>query len=36
VLVGQVRQKIETEPSAPRIIVTEPGVGYRLETEARR
>ncbi len=30
VLIGQVRQKIEEESSSPRIIVTEPGVGYRL------
>lgn len=33
VLVAQVRQKLEEEPSAPRIILTEPGVGYRLATE---
>lgn len=31
VLVGQLRQKIEEDPSAPRILCTEPGVGYRLE-----
>jgi two-component system KDP operon response regulator KdpE len=30
VLVGQLRQKIEPEPSAPKRIVTEPGVGYRF------
>lgn len=30
VLVAQVRQKIEENPSAPRILMTEPGVGYRL------
>lgn len=30
VLVAQVRQKLEAEPSAPRILLTEPGVGYRL------
>lgn len=29
VFVGQLRQKIEPEPSAPALIVTEPGVGYR-------
>ena len=29
VFVGQLRQKIEAEPSAPVLIVTEPGVGYR-------
>lgn len=33
VLVGQVRQKIEVEPSAPRNLLTEPGVGYRLRAE---
>ncbi len=30
VLVGQLRQKIEAEPSSPRRIVTEPSVGYRF------
>ncbi len=30
VLVGQVRQKIEEEASAPKLLLTEPGVGYRL------
>jgi two-component system KDP operon response regulator KdpE len=30
VLVGQLRQKLELDPSAPRILCTEPGVGYRL------
>jgi two-component system, OmpR family, KDP operon response regulator KdpE len=30
VYVGQLRQKIETDPSQPRYILTEPGVGYRL------
>jgi two-component system KDP operon response regulator KdpE len=29
VFVGQLRQKIEPDPAAPRLIVTEPGVGYR-------
>ncbi|WP_293377255.1 response regulator transcription factor [Phenylobacterium sp. SCN 70-31] len=33
VLVGQLRQKIEAEPSAPRNLLTEPGVGYRLRAE---
>jgi two-component system KDP operon response regulator KdpE len=30
VLVGQLRQKIEQEPSSPRLVLTEPGLGYRL------
>ena len=30
VLVGQLRQKLEAEPSAPKLVVTEPGIGYRL------
>lgn len=29
VFIGQLRQKIETEPTSPRLILTEPGVGYR-------
>ena len=33
VLVGQVRQKLEQQPSDPRIILTEPGLGYRLIPE---
>lgn len=30
VYVGQLRQKLEDEPAAPRLILTEPGIGYRL------
>jgi two-component system, OmpR family, KDP operon response regulator KdpE len=30
VYVGHLRQKLEAEPNAPVLIVTEPGVGYRL------
>jgi two-component system KDP operon response regulator KdpE len=30
VYVRQLRQKIEPDPSAPRHVLTEPGVGYRL------
>jgi two-component system, OmpR family, KDP operon response regulator KdpE len=36
VYVGQLRQKIEPAPDDPRIIVTEPGIGYRVaETTPR-
>lgn len=31
VLVGQLRQKIESDPARPRLVCTEPGVGYRLD-----
>jgi two-component system KDP operon response regulator KdpE len=27
---GQLRAKLEAEPSEPRLLLTEPGVGYRL------
>lgn len=30
VFVGQLRAKIERDPSAPTIVLTEPGVGYRI------
>lgn len=30
VLVGQLRQKIETSPAEPTLVLTEPGIGYRL------
>lgn len=30
VYIGRLRQKIETDPKRPRLIVTVPGVGYRL------
>lgn len=33
VLVGQIRQKLEADPSNPTILLTEPGVGYRLATD---
>ncbi|HSW47177.1 MAG TPA: response regulator [Phycisphaerae bacterium] len=32
VYVGQLRQKIEPDPAQPCFIITEPGVGYRLQT----
>ncbi len=30
VYVGQLRQKVEEHPDDPRIILTEPGIGYRI------
>lgn len=30
-MVARLRRKIEVEPSNPRHLVTEPGVGYRFE-----
>ena len=30
VYVGQLRQKIEEQPDDPRVILTEPGIGYRI------
>lgn len=34
VFVGQLRQKLEADASEPRLILTEPGVGYRFAPEA--
>ena len=31
VYVGQLRRKLEDDPASPRHIVTEPGLGYRLD-----
>ncbi|MDD3019916.1 MAG: response regulator transcription factor [Alphaproteobacteria bacterium] len=31
VFVGQIREKIESDPSLPALIITEPGIGYRME-----
>lgn len=33
VYIGTLRQKLEADPSAPRLILTEPGIGYRLVDE---
>lgn len=33
VYAGQLRAKLEEEPARPRLLRTEPGVGYRLEAE---
>jgi two-component system KDP operon response regulator KdpE len=33
VYVGQLRQKLETDPGRPHLIITEPGVGYRVQGE---
>lgn len=30
VYIGQLRKKLETNPTIPKLIITEPGVGYRL------
>jgi two-component system KDP operon response regulator KdpE len=30
VYIGQIRQKIEKDPGDPSIIITEPGIGYRI------
>ena len=34
VFVGQLRRKIEPNPSRPRYLLTEPGIGYRLQSGA--
>ena len=33
VFIGQLRRKIEPNPSRPRYLLTEPGIGYRLRGE---
>ena len=32
VYVNQLRQKLEADPGRPALIITEPGVGYRLRS----
>ncbi len=34
VYVGQLRKKLEADPSRPEFIITEPGMGYRFKTES--
>lgn len=34
VLIGNLRQKIERDPARPSIIITEPGLGYRLRSSS--
>lgn len=33
IYMGQLRHKLEADPTHPRYLITEPGVGYRLKTE---
>jgi two-component system, OmpR family, KDP operon response regulator KdpE len=33
VFMGQLRQKVEADPARPRLLLNEPGVGYRLKLE---
>jgi two-component system KDP operon response regulator KdpE len=33
VYMGQLRHKLEADPTRPRFLITEPGVGYRLKIE---
>jgi two-component system KDP operon response regulator KdpE len=33
VYLAQLRQKVEVDPARPRLLLTEPGVGYRLRAE---
>jgi two-component system KDP operon response regulator KdpE len=35
VYVGQLRKKIETDPTNPRIFLTESGIGYRMNVEEK-
>ena len=36
VYIGFLRQKLEAEPSRPELVLTEPGIGYRLAAPAGR
>jgi two-component system KDP operon response regulator KdpE len=33
VFIGQLRQKLKASANAPELILTEPGIGYRLSVE---
>jgi two-component system KDP operon response regulator KdpE len=33
VYMGQLRHKIEADSARPKLLVTEPGVGYRLKVD---
>ena len=33
VYMAQLRQNLERDPARPRLLLTEPGVGYRLKTD---
>ena len=33
VLMAQLRQKLEADPSSPELLTTEPGIGYRLSCD---
>jgi two-component system KDP operon response regulator KdpE len=33
VYMAQLRHKIESNPARPRLLITEPGVGYRLRSD---
>jgi len=33
ITLGQLRHKLEADPTRPRYLITEPGVGYRLKIE---
>ena len=33
VFISQLRQKLETDAARPRLIITEPGVGYRFQSQ---
>ena len=34
VYIGHLRKKLETDPNQSSLIITEPGVGYRLNVDA--